>query len=284
MFERLKAAARQKLQRAVAEVVEDEHARSERSRQDMQVDVLAAIERLDTNVHDVAERLGDVGARIEEVIRRQNELEFRARRDIWYAQDLRVTDETAAFVFEHMPRAAVFWHPHDTLRFALGEIKGPGMALEFGVATGTTLAIIADGVAGDRAVFGFDSFDGLPETWRTGFEAGEFAQEPPRDIPGAALVRGLFEDSLPGFLAEHDEPVAFLHLDADLYSSTKTVLDLLSDRLAPDAVLLFDEFFNYPGWQRHEYRAFQEFIARTSRTFEYLGYTGNNEQVAIRLH
>ena len=94
----------------------------------------------------------------------------------------------------------------------------------------------------------------------------------------------MFEDSLSAFLAEHDEPIAFLHLDADLYSSTKTVLDLVGDQLAPDAVLLFDEFFNYPGWRRHEYRAFNEFIARTGRTFEYLGYTGNNEQVALRLH
>ena len=284
MLDRLKASAREKLQRAVAEVVEDEHARSQRSQHDLQAEVVAAVERVDRHLDDVADRLGELRGRIDEVIRRQNELEFRARRDIWYAQDLRVTDETAAFVCEHMPKAPVFWHPHDTLRFALGEIKGPGLALEFGVATGTTLSIIADTVAGDREVFGFDSFNGLPETWRTGFEAGEFAQEPPHDIPGATVVTGLFEDSLSAFLAEHDEPIAFLHLDADLYSSTKTVLDLVGDQLAPDAVLLFDEFFNYPGWRRHEYRAFNEFIARTGRTFEYLGYTGNNEQVAVRLH
>lgn len=284
MFERLKATARDKFQRAVAEVVEDEHARTQRSQQDSQAEVLAAIEALSQSVREVAERVGDVRGRVDEVVRRQNELEFRARRDIWYAQDLRVTADAAAFVAEHMPKAQVFWHPHDTLRFALGEIKGPGLALEFGVATGTTLAIIADAVAGDRAVFGFDSFDGLPETWRTGFEAGEFAQQPPRDIPGATVVTGLFEESLPGFLAEHDEPVAFVHMDADLYSSTKTVLDLVGDRLVPDAVLVFDEFFNYPNWQAHEYKAFQEFVDATSRTFEYLAYTGNNEQVAVRLH
>ena len=46
MFERLKAAAREKLQRAVAEVVEDEHARSQQSRHDLQAEVLAAIDRL----------------------------------------------------------------------------------------------------------------------------------------------------------------------------------------------------------------------------------------------
>jgi predicted O-methyltransferase YrrM len=289
MVERLKVAARDRLQRAVAEVVEDEHARSQRSLHESQAEVVAAVEaavqKADGRLDDVIDRLGAIATRVDEVIRRQNELEFRARRDVWYAEDLRVTAETAAFVFEHMPKAEAFWDPHDTLRFALAEIKGPGLALEFGVATGTTLAIIAETVAGDRQVFGFDSFKGLPQTWRTGFPAGQFAQQPPADIEGATLIAGLFEDSLPNFLAEHgDEPVAFVHLDADLYSSTKTVLDLLGDRLAAGAVLLFDEYFNYPGWRRHEYLAFAEFIERTGRTFEYLGYTGNNEQVAVRLH
>ena len=98
------------------------------------------------------------------------------------------------------------------------------------------------------------------------------------------MATGLFEDTLPVFLAETDEAIAFMHLDADLYSSTKIVLDLAADRLAPDAVLVFDEFFNFPGWQQHEFRAWTEFIARTGRAFEYLAYTGNNEQVVMRLH
>ncbi len=78
----------------------------------------------------------------------------------------------------------MFWDGQDTLRFAFGEIKGPGLALEFGVATGTTLKIIADAVASDRTVVGFDVFTGLPETWRTGFPAGEFAQPEPPDRSG----------------------------------------------------------------------------------------------------
>ena len=41
----------------------------------------------------------------------------------------------------------MFWETPDTLRYALGEIKGPGLALEFGVATGSTLRIIAETVA-----------------------------------------------------------------------------------------------------------------------------------------
>ncbi len=277
VLDRLKAAARQKLQRAVAEVVEDEHDRSQQRQQELHAETAGVLDRLDHRLDEVARLLGAV-------TRRLDEMEFRARRDISYSQDVRAARESAAFVLEHLPTSPVFWHPHDTLRFALGEIKGPGLALEFGVATGTTLAIIADAVAHDRLVAGFDSFTGLPETWRTGFPAGEFAQDPPRDIPGATVVVGLFDDTLPAFLANNDEQIAFMHLDADLYSSTKTVLDLAGDRLAPNAVLLFDEFFNFPGWQLHEFRAWTEFIDRTGRTFEYLAYTGNNEQVAIRLH
>ena len=49
-------------------------------------------------------------------------------------------------------------------------------------------------------------------------------------------------------------------------------------------MLVFDEFFNYPGWQQHEYRAWTEFLEQTGRTFEYLAYTGNHEQVVVLLH
>ena len=97
-------------------------------------------------------------------------------------------------------------------------------------------------------------------------------------------MSGCSRTNCPDILARNEEQIAFLHVDCDLYSSTKTVFDLLGDRLAADAILLFDEFFNYPGWRLHEYRAWTEFIARTGRTFEYLGYTGNNEQVVVRLH
>ena len=267
MLDRFKVAAREKLKRALAEVVA-EHAQS-RQQQDLHAELLDAVNRLDRSIGAVVTRIDD--------------MEYRARRDLSYAQDSRTAQESAAFVLEHMPTTPVFWEAQDTLRFALGEIKGPGLALEFGVATGTTLKIIADAVAGDRTVVGFDVFTGLPETWRTGFPAGEFAQEPP-DIPGAVVVAGLFEETLPVFLAETDESIAFLHVDCDLYSSAKTVLNLTADRLAPDAVLVFDEFFNYPGWQQHEFRAWTEFVEESGRTFEYRAYTGNNEQVVVRLH
>ena len=198
--------------------------------------------------------------------------------------DLEATASTAEFILEHLRVAETFGHPHDTLRHALGLIEIPGMALEFGVASGTTLRIVAEAFTErEGTVAGFDVFSGLPETWRTGFPAGEFAQESIPEVPGAQLVPGLFEHTLPSFLNDEPGPVAFLHLDADLYSSTKTVLDLLGDRLVSGSIVVFDEFFNYPGWQQHEYRAWTEFVTRTGISFEYLGYTVDNEQVIAKI-
>src|SRR5690349_4332590 len=120
MVGRWKESARQKLQRAVAEVVTAEQERSderhEQRQQKLHDDVAAALERTRGQLEDVTAALERTSGQLDEVLRRQNELEFRARRDIWYARDLRVTQETAAFVAEHMPKTPVFWDPHDTLR------------------------------------------------------------------------------------------------------------------------------------------------------------------------
>ena len=108
-----------------------------------------------------------------------------------------------------------------------------------------------------------------------------FSQQHLPDVPGATLVEGLFEDTLPEFLADHTGPVAFLHLDADLYSSTKTVLDALGHRIVEGTVVVLDEYFNYPGWRDGEYRAWTEYVDRTGIQFRYECYTSNGQQVAL---
>jgi hypothetical protein len=192
---------------------------------------------------------------------------------------------TAAFIDEHLPRALSFGNggPYeakiDLLEHALGLAPADGLVLEFGVATGDTLRRIT---AKRSPSHGFDSFEGLPEDWRTGFAKGAFAMAPP-DIPGATLHVGWFEDSLPRFLAGHPGPIAFAHIDADLYSSTVTIFQAAEDRFVEGSVLLFDEYFNYPGWQQHEHKAFTEFIERTGHEFEYLAYNSLHEQLLVRL-
>ena len=43
------------------------------------------------------------------------------------------------------------------------------------------------------------------------------------------------------------------------------------------------EYFNYPGWQQHEYRAFMEFTEMYRIRFEYIGYCKNGPHVAVRI-
>ena len=57
----------------------------------------------------------------------------------------------------------------------------------------------------------------------------------------------------------------------------------LENKIQKGTVILFDEYFNYPGWQRGEFKAFQEFIKRTKKSYKYLTYNNNGEQVAIKL-
>jgi hypothetical protein len=208
--------------------------------------------------------------------------ERRQRRDVLTAKDQHATESTARFVHRELDRATPWFSKEDTLAAALKAAPADGLYLEFGVATGGTLRKIAE-LAPAGTVFGFDSFQGLPEDWRSAYVAGTFAVDAPPEVPGAELVVGWFDETLPGFLAEHPEPVAFLHLDADLYSSTVTVLEALEGRLRPGTVLLFDEYFNFPGWEDHEHRAWVEFVARTGITFDCLGFTADDEQMSLRI-
>ncbi|MFJ9782734.1 class I SAM-dependent methyltransferase [Amycolatopsis sp. NPDC101161] len=227
-------------------------------------------------------QIAELRAETRRIYDRLIEFEIRTRRDIVYAADQQATRESAEFVRAHMPHAPRFDDPHRTLEHALSLAPTGGMALEFGVYTGTTLKIIA-AARTSGGVYGFDSFQGLPEDWRIDFPAGSFTVDGLPDVAGAELVVGWFDDTLPGFLARHPEPVDFVHVDADLYSSAKTVLDLVGPRLRPGSVLVFDEFFNFQGWQDHEYRALREYVERTGVSIEYAGYSYANEQVIVRI-
>jgi predicted O-methyltransferase YrrM len=274
--QRLRRALRTKLQRAIQEVVGPPYAEQMRELASLRQEVSELRDRL---IEDMGEL---VRSSTERVIDHTRALEIRSRRDICYAGEVQAARESAAFARDHLAGARQFGHPHATLEYALSVAPVSGMALEFGVYTGTTLKIIATARPGGQ-VYGFDSFEGLPEHWRAGFAAGTFATETVPDIPGAELIVGWFDEVLPGFLENHPGPVDFLHVDADLYSSAATVLNLVGPRLRKGSVVVFDEFFNYPGWQNHEYRAWTEYMERTGITFRYEAFTFDNEQVVVIL-
>jgi hypothetical protein len=158
------------------------------------------------------------------------------------------------------------------------------LVLEFGVATGATLKVICEET--EHTVYGFDSFNGLPEDWTHFQKAGRFSSSgrPPENLmDNAELVVGLFEDTLPKFLNNHDGPASFVHIDCDLYSSTKSVLRHLSPRLCPGTIVVFDEYFNYPGWQENEHKAFDEYLETSDLAAEYIGFASSGQSVCVRL-
>jgi hypothetical protein len=192
--------------------------------------------------------------------------------------------ETVAYILERMQDAMMFRDRWDLLDYAARRAPAEGLVLEFGVENGDSLGFLAQRTS--RTVHGFDSFEGLPENWSGTFErAGKFSRGGalPPVPPNGKLHVGWFDTVLPGFLAENPGPIALLHVDCDIYSSTKTIFDLAGDRLRPGTVIVFDEYFNYPNWKRHEYRAFQEFVAATGCRYEYIGFTEKNGHVAARI-
>ena len=169
------------------------------------------------------------------------------------------------------------------LRSALARAADFGLVMEFGVFTGRSIGVIAEAVG--ATVHGFDSFRGLPEDWIDGEAAGSYdSQGQLPEVPETVELHvGLFDETLPPFLREHSEPASFVHLDCDLYASTRSVLDILNRRLIPGTILVFDEYFAYSGWRDHEFRAFQEYIERSGKPYEYLAFGVFTRQAAVRL-
>jgi hypothetical protein len=229
---------------------------------------------------------GEVNRAVDQVVSTIRDVEWRSRRDLFAAGEREAAAESSRLINTTMRSAKMLPNPLATLEYALSLAPAEGMALEFGVFAGTTLRVIAR-ERGGRDVYGFDSFEGLPEDWRAGFQEGFFGGDMlpsgPPSVPGARLVTGWFHETLPDFLAEHPEPVAFLHIDADLYSSARTVLELVGPRLRAGSVIVFDEFFNYPGWRDGEYRAWTEYLRTSGWSYRYEAFTVDNEQVVVRL-
>jgi len=192
------------------------------------------------------------------------------------------TMEAADFVMQEIPHLEGHKTPFGVLEYCLSKVKVDGLYLEFGVYSGTTINHIAEQTS--KTIHGFDSFEGLPEQWGT-VPAGRFHTEGnlPDIRDNVKLHKGWFDDTLPEFIKSHPEPVAFIHADADLYSSTKTILWTLKDQIVPGTIIVFDEYINYPYWKEHEYKAFTEFCAKFNWQFEYLSYADRGYSVGVRM-
>jgi hypothetical protein len=148
-----------------------------------------------------------------------------------------------------------------------------GDVLEFGVFQGDSLSVFAQRCP-DRHVYGFDSFEGLPDDWWNR-PKGTFKTEPPRfSLPNVTLVKGLFAESLPRFLTEWPGQASIIHVDCVLYQSTMACLLPILARLQTGTVLLFDEYYNYPDFALHEWLAWRQIRAANAIAARCVAYDG----------
>tara|TARA_B100001939_G_scaffold330298_1_gene327324 strand:- start:1753 stop:2445 length:693 start_codon:yes stop_codon:yes gene_type:complete len=176
-------------------------------------------------------------------------------------------------------------------------ISDTGWNLEFGVHTGSTINCLAT-IRPDLEFVGFDSFEGLPESWDmgqkvVGTDAFDRKGEMPEVTDNVELVKGFFNDSLPEWLkskAEHgyvrpepsSESISFLHVDSDIYSSAVTIFEYLNDYIKPGCIIRFDELscwryvfheasptelsrVYYTTWKDHEWKALHEWMDKNDR-------------------
>jgi predicted O-methyltransferase YrrM len=179
-----------------------------------------------------------------------------------------------------------------------------GDYLEFGVFQGTSLicmhrALKAVGFEHIR-LFGFDSFEGLPDTaateaggvWRPGQYKSSYQFT--RKILNTAgvdwnktiLVPGWFCDTLTDHLLRqyHLLKASVIMVDCDLYSSAKEALRFCARLIKDEALIFFDDWnsFGLAGQNLGEKRAFTEFLRENSCfRIEELDSYGYNDKIFL---
>lgn len=196
------------------------------------------------------------------------EREFDATRGKWHTTRAVPCDRESRYLGQIWPTKAhtmVGMPRLDNVQYCVEEVlrhNVPGDLVETGVWRGG-VTILMRGLlkahgASDRKVWVADSFDGLPKANRSRFpkesdlDLDKFAElsvpldEVRRNFEAYQLLddqvcflKGWFRDTLPGAPIEK---VAVMHLDGDLYESTRDALVNLYDKLSPGGFVIVDDY------------------------------------------
>ncbi len=160
--------------------------------------------------------------------------------------------------------------------------------LEFGVFEGNSLRIFSEYNAHpDSRFVGFDTFEGLPEDWNSGWgiiEKGSYTTHgsiPQFDDPRVRCIKGYYQDVLDDFLANFSAPGQLVvHVDCDLYSSSLYVLTMLHKLRELEPLILMDDFSS----PNHMFRAFDDYTSAYRVDFKYVASCGDYyNQVCVQL-
>lgn len=171
---------------------------------------------------------------------------------------------------------------------AVQAVSLPGDYVQLGVYKGRCARFLANLMPRSRKLYLLDSFEGLPEDWIGSWKKGAFAlsqeQRPAFRQPNVEVVPGWFSETVPVLAGRLTQPVALIHADADLYSSTLEALEGLNEHIVPGTVIVFDEYMIRAGDEMadDEHRALVDWCRNRNRGFDYLWKT-RWAQVGIRI-
>jgi hypothetical protein len=196
-------------------------------------------------------------------------------------------EETFQNFQEYIKKSVLFYSSDQLRRYGistslLNDKNKEYYYLEFGVWKGRSANFFSQYA---KKLYVFDSFEGLSEDWvGNGYKAkGHFNlnKKIPKLNSNVEPIVGWVEDSLENFLKEHNPKVNFVHLDMDTYSPTKFTLEKLKPYFVKDAIIVFDELYNYIGWENGEYKALKEVFQEYE--FEYKAFNINARQCVIQI-
>lgn len=130
----------------------------------------------------------------------------------------------------------------------------PGDIAECGVYDGITAANLVQYLEEnkvDKTVHLFDTFTGLPDLLiedEKQFKKGMMekplwvAKGNLKELSRYEIYEGLFSETFKNF----NRPLCFIHADADLYVSTKEIIELADRLLVEGGVMVFDDYGIYP--------------------------------------
>jgi len=180
---------------------------------------------------------------------------------------------------------AIFLETHRIREYAIKEsIKNDkyleNYYLEFGIFVGTSINFFSKYV---KKIYGFDSFEGLKEDW-VGFvqPAGTFNlnKKIPKLNSNVVPIVGWVQDTLDNFLKKEKPRINFVHLDMDTYETTKFILEKIKPYLISNSIIVFDELYNYPGWQFGEFKALKEIFNESE--YQYIAFSKEGSEAVIK--
>ena len=136
----------------------------------------------------------------------------------------------------------------------------------------------------NKKIYGFDSFEGLKEDWvGTSVTKGTFdlKKEIPKLENNVVPIAGWIQDTLPPFLKEKNPKINFVHMDVDTYESSKFILEKIKPHLVKGAIILFDELYNFEGWDVGEYKALTEVF--NENEYKFISFSTDTAQAAIKI-